>query len=686
MRIILYLFLCITPMCVYPQKTLKEKTIILKRFLEQQHYQPVKWDDSAAVLLYNKWMNSLDDEKLFFVKDDIGILETFKLKLDDELNGKEWGFFDKSMLLYKKRLQKTDSVIKVILAKPLDFSKPESIVWPFATYAANEQEFFQRWQQYLKWQLLRAVADDVADTAGNIPLSVPSNFAKLEADNRAQIRKNELGYIKSKLASLPAVLEDEYLDNIAWCYDPHTNYMNLAAKTEFETKMSASELSTGMDFDENEKGDLEINYLQPGGSAWRSGKINKGDVITKIKIDNIEKDVKELDEGVIDNYLNGSSQKEVDVTVRSVAGETKSVKLVKEKVADDESIVKSFVLRGQQNVGYIHLPGFYSRENTDAKYVKDLTLDGCANDVSKEIVKLKKDSVDGIILDLRNNGGGSMWEATQLAGIFIDLGPVASAKGKDGKVHFLKDPNRGSIYDGPLMVLINGLSASASEFLSATLQDYKRALIVGGTTYGKGTAQVVLPMDTTENPSKEATDFVKVTGSKFYRVSGSTTQWKGVEPDIAIPDLYDDEAYKEKANASALHPDNSKAGVFQQYTLPSIATLTEKSKVRVGNSAYFNTVKNFLQWYRQIRKGKTVTLQWNGYAKECMAGQKIFKDINDAVPKKEQLLVTNNKFDWQRILQLAEASKEINEVYIKNVKEDETILEGYRIMMDWIAK
>ena len=686
MKIILYLFFFAIPLCAYPQKTLKEKSCILKRFLEQQHYQPIKWDDSTAVLLYNKWINSLDDEKLFFIKEDIGILETFRLKLDDELNGKEWGFFDKSVQLYKKRLQKTDSMIRLILSKPLDFSKPDNLLWPFESYAVSETELFQRWQKYLKWQVLRHVAEEVADSSGNIDIKTPVNLNTLETNARAQVKKNELGYITSKLSGIPNKLQDAYLDNIAWCYDPHTNYMNLAAKTEFETRMSASELSAGMDLEENEKGDLEIDYLQPGGSAWRSGKINKGDVITKIKTGSVEKDIKELQEDEIDEYLNGAKQQDIEITVRTTAGETKSVKLVKEKITNDESIVKSFVLRGRQNVGYIHLPGFYSRENEDAKYIKDLTLDGCANDVSKEIIKLKKDSIEGIILDLRNNGGGSMWEAMQLAGIFIDIGPVASVKEKDGKVHFLKDPNRGSIYDGPLIVLVNGGSASASEFVSATLQDYKRAIIVGGTTYGKGTAQVVMPMDTTATPSKDATDFVKVTGSKFYRVNGSTTQWKGVEPDIQLPDLYDDEAYKEKANLSALPPDNSRVGVFQLYMLPSVTALAEKSKARVEKNAYFLSVKNFLQWYRKNKKGKSVTLQWAGYVSDYTAAKKIFRDIEGAVPQSDPIFVNNNKFDWQRILQSTEISKEVNDTYIENIKTDETILEGYRIMVNWIGK
>lgn len=682
----LCLIFFVFPLIVYPQKTLREKSLLLKRFFEQQHYQPIKWDDSTAVLLYNKWMITLDEEKLFFIKEDIAQLEPMKLKLDDELNGKDWAFFDKSILLLKKRLQKTDSLVNTILSKPIDFTKPDNIVWPFENYAVNEQELYQRWQKYLKWKILRNIAETVADSSGIADIKIPRKFDSLEAVIRTQLKKNEHAYFSSELSGIPGKAEAEYLDDIAWCYDPHSNYMNMAAKTEFAAKMSASEMSVGMDFEVNEKGELEIDYLQPGGSAWRSGKIKKGDVIIRLKIDNKDKDVKELDDDIIDEYLNGSGQKEIEITTRTAAGEIKNVKLVKEKVSDDESIVKSFVLRGKQNVGYINLPGFYSRENEDVKSVKDQTLDGCANDVSKEIIKLKKDSIAGIILDLRSNGGGSMWEAMQLAGIFIDYGPVASEKENDGKIHFLKDPNRGSIYDGPLIVLVNGASASASEFLSATLQDYKRAYIVGGTTYGKGTAQVVLPMDTTANPPKDETDFVKVTCSKFYRVNGSTTQWKGVEPDIKLPDLYDDESFKEKSNPSALLPDNSKAGIYQSLNLPPIEPLAEKSRSRVEKNVYYMAVNKFLDWYRQNKKNKTVVLQWPGYVAGFNSTKKIFKDLNEPVITGDNFSATNNKFDWQRILQSAELTKEVNDSYIKNISSDETIREGYKIMLDWIGK
>lgn len=685
MKKCLYLLFFVLPLYAYPQKPLKEKALLMKRFLEQHHYQPLVWNDSAAVLLYNRWIDNLDNEKLFLLKEDITELDAYRLLLDDEMNGKQWGFFDKSTAILKKRVQHTDSMLTLLLSKPFDFLKQDNIVWPFTSFAASEQELYQRWQRYIKWRVLSKIAEASADSAGKIPAALPAGFSKLEQQERNRMQKLEKNYLANKLSSITTRFEEDYLDDIAWCYDPHTNYMNMAAKTAFAAEMNAAELTAGMYMDENDKDELEINYLQPGGSAWRSGKINKGDIIVKLKMNDKEKDVKELTDEEIDTYLNGALPKEIEITVRTAAGETKNVKLIKEKVTDEESVVKSFLLNATQPVGYIHLPGFYSRENDDADY-DNLSLDGCANDVSKEIIKLKKDSVKAIILDLRNNGGGSMWEAMQLAGIFIDIGPVASVKEKNGKVRFLKDPNRGSMYDGPLLILVNGSSASASEFLSATLQDYKRALIVGGTTYGKGTAQVVLPMDTTAHPAKNSIDFVKVTGSKFYRINGSTTQRKGVEPDIRLPDIYSDTSFKESFNKSALQSDNSKTGTYQLFYLPDIAMLAARSKSRVDTTKYFAAVNKFIDWYKLYKTNRTVPLTWNGYTAFYTSTKNVFKDLEEKKDCADTLSVRNNSFDWQRIMESTGVSKENNEAYLDGIKKDETIAEAYRILMDWINK
>lgn len=682
------LFLILLPAVIFSQTPLSAKALTLRRFLEQQHYKPVQWNDTSSALLYNKWMKQLDDEKLFFTQKEIAALEVFKNKLDEEMLGKEWDFFNQSITAYRLRLQKTDSIIKLLTSKPFDFTKPDNINWPFTDYAASEQEAAQRWLKYLKWRTLNQIAEKISDSSGT-SIKLPANFAALEIEAREKIRRKEIAYLNNLLLTPTTFqnnLQDEYLNSIAWCYDPHTSYMNLKVKKEFDTELSGTAYSAGIDLDEDEKGDKSITYLQPGGSAWRSGQIHKGDVITNIKTEGKEKNVTDISGEELSSYLNGNSESDVEITVRTPAGETKKAVLHKEKVTDDEGIVKSYVLRGKQNIGYINLPGFYSREDETTKE-DDIKDDGCANDVSKEIVKLKKDSIGGLILDLRFNGGGSMWEAMQLAGIFIDIGPVASVKDKTGKINFLKDPNRGTIYDGPLLVLINGASASASEFVSAVLQDYNRAIIVGGTTYGKGTAQQVLPLDTNKfNAAKKYDDFVKVTMNKFYRVNGSTAQWKGVVPDIMLPDLYVDDIYKEKNNISALQPDNSRAGTFELLPMLPVAMLAEKSKQRVDANNYFNRINAFTGWMQKNKMARTINLQWSGYALQYSETIKMFKQFKLEEKIVRSITVTNNNFDWQRIVQSAERSKEINNTYLKQLVNDSVLEEAYRILMDWNGK
>ncbi len=687
-----FLFLAYTLQAQPPKPdALKQKAITLRRFLEKNHYQPLVWNDTSSAMLYNKWIEELDEEKLFFTGNDIAVLETYKLKLDDELKGGHWKFFTASVNIYQQRLKKTDSIIKIILASPLDFSKPDNITWPNAGYAATETELQQRWQRYIKWQVLKIIADDFFDDGKELTNSVPAGFVKSELLARDQVKLQEERYIKN-LMGTPALfianMQDAYLNALAYCYDPHSSYMNINEKEEFETEMSAAEYSAGFDLEEDEKGDKTIGFLQPGGSAWRSGELHKGDVLVKIKMNGEEKNANTISAGEVENMLSGNSGAEVEVTVRTAAGETKTVKLAKEKISADESIVKSYVLHGSKNIGYINLPGFYSRELENIKEDKEIKYDGCANDVSKEIVKLKKDTIAGLILDLRYNGGGSMWEAMQLSGIFIDIGPVASVKEKDGKVHFLKDPNRGTIYDGPLLVLVNGASASASEFVTAVLQDYNRALIVGGTTYGKGTAQSVMPMDTgVASAGANYQDFVKVTQNKFYRVNGSTTQWKGVVPDIELPDMYADDIYKEKANISALQPDLGRPGIYQPLPPLPLAALKTNSRQRVAASQYFKAISNFTNWMGEYRKGRNIPLQWAAYTAQYKKNKAIFKLLKeDDDTQLTSVFVRNNSFDKERIMVSSARGKETNDVYLKHVQTDKTIEEAYRIMMDWTGK
>lgn len=666
---------------------LRQKSQTLRRFLEQNHYLPLQWNDAASQLLYNHWMETIDDDKLIFTQTDIALLQPFSTKLDEEMIGKEWKFYDKCIQLYGAGLARVQKNVEDILSKPLDYSKADSVTWPLKKYAVNEIENLQVWRQYLKWKVLHAITDKVMDSITGKVISTrqPSNFSTLEAAAREQVKKQELISIENRIVELTPPgndIEDDYLDAITWCYDPHTQYMNADKKTDFDTEMSGLEFSTGFEMDKNDKDEWVITYLVPGGPAWRNGGLHKGDVILKIKAgDKATLVLAEATMRQMNEVFAGSSAEKITITVRTQSGIQKTAVLSKEKVANEDGLVKSFLLTGEKKIGYITLPGFYIKEGDEDN------MNGCSNDVAKEIVKLKKDSIAGLILDLRYNGGGSLGEALELAGIFISEGTITSTKDPAGKVHFLKDPNRGTIYDGPLLVMVNTMSASASELVSAVLQDYHRALIVGSTTYGKGTAQIILPMDTSGKFSKteKYESYVKVTDAKFYRVDGTTTQWKGVVPDIELPDIFALDKYRERFNASALQPDQSKVAIFHALPPIPVEALKEASNKRVNADNSFKIITNFAAWYKAMDEPRIIPLQWTSYTNYYQkitdmyatveAGKEISKKVFKAV---------NNSLDQQRESWLTLQSKSVNEINIKRIEKDDYINESFKIMQDWL--
>ena len=649
--------------------------------MDKNHYKPLIWNDSSSLLLYDHWLQELDDDKIYFTKKDISLFQQYRNN-SAEIRSNGQDLFSLSVTLYRKRLREADSSINSYLSKPIDFTKPDRFRWPADDFASDVKELELRRQHYLKWSVLDNIADELTSDKKPLPETVPTGFAKSEADERLRIQKRETAMFRLLLQSpeeFRGDMEDEFLNAIAWCYDPHSTYMNFREKEQFEAEVSAEEFTAGFTLEENEKGERLIDHLQPGGSAWRSGQVHKGDVLLKIAIDKKEYNAADLSDSQISSLLGSSGN--MIMTVKTIAGEIKTVKLAQEKITDEESTVKSYLVKSTKTFGYIDLPGFYSRE-TDGK---KLTYEGCAKDLSRELIKLRKDSISGLIIDLRNNGGGSMWEAIQLSGIFIDAGPVASAKDREGKSIFLKDPNRGTLYDGPMVILVNGRSASASEFFAAAMQDYNRAIIVGGSTYGKGTAQSIKPLDTLPGGSvKDYADFVKVTGDKFYRVNGSTVQWQGVVPDIILPDIYSGFEFKERTHASALVPDQGKAGYYQPLPALPIASLQQQSAARIKDNSYFKSINELISKINEREKGTDIPLQWRSFAEFY---QKQNGDLNQEITDqsaKIAITAANNGFDSERQVGAEEAATEANKNFLHSISQSSEIAEACRILEDYI--
>ncbi len=481
-----------------------------------------------------------------------------------------------------------------------------------------------------------------------------------------------------------------YCQELASCYDPHTAYFQPEMKTAFESELGNTALSFGLSLHEGDDGNPEIGKLQPGGPAFQSGGINQGDKIQSIQWDDKDAiDVSGASVQEISQILSAPGGSKATFTIKKTDGTSRQVSLHKERLdaGEDEDKVKGFILKGARNMGYISLPAFYS-DWEDSKGVY-----GCANDVAKEIIKLKKENIEGLILDLRYNGGGSMQEAIELAGIFIDAGPVAQIKDRGDKIVTLKDVNRGTVYDGPLLLLVNGNSASASEMVAGTLQDYNRALIVGSPTYGKATAQVVLPMDTTldldtYDGHAEAASYIKVTISRLYRITGATAQFNGVQPNILLPDPAGATQQREADEKFALPPTVIAANKYYKALPPlPLAAIAAGAKKEIDSSAFFREAMIDEEKAKKAAVPKDISLFLDEAWQEKMRQQKEetgtseddAADSSARAGKNMLFTVVNHAYE-QRRLAADHDLQEMNDERKSDLQNDPYIQMGYRLL------
>ena len=685
----LFLLLFFNPDIHAQMPPVQQKAIVLKRMIEKNHYSPRPLDDSFAVSVFNTLLETADPRRLLFTNADYQQLSAFSHTPDDELRGKSWNFFDKFSQLYKNSLIRADSIINKVLQKPVDFSVAETLgqskKGTVFNFSSDVAALSSRWSRYLKYILLNEVYDAVnADSSKKMTFKAGLN--SLEPAIRERIKKAELKGIKKILdhpAGYAAFVAELYLNTVASCFDPHTNYFSPKGKEEFQEELSTEAYFFGIVFGENEKGQIVIDKLTPGGAAWKSGEINKSDELLSLHWEG--KEVQDMTGATMEEVyevLDQSIHDKLMFRFRKADGTTSMVLLRKEKDSNDENIVKSFVLKGEKKIGYILLPGFYTEwENEKGS--------SCANDVAKEILKLKKDNIDGLIVDVRYNGGGSIGEAMEMIGIFIDEGPLAAEKSKDGKLVTLKDPNRGTIYDGPMVLLVNGQSASASEMLAASLQDYNRAVIVGSNTYGKATMQQLLPMDTITSKritGNEKGDMVKVTVGKLYRLNGKTAQLLGVVPDVLIPDAFDGLEIGERFEKFPLVADTVKRNNYYK-TLPylPVSELSHRSAARIIANPDFQVIKKIVEEQQKAMQAtsRTIPLKAELFEKWVQQQELDLEAMKGEGKPTNKFTVENHSTGKQLLLNDLYAA-EINKVWLENLADDIYIQEVFLVLTDLI--
>jgi carboxyl-terminal processing protease len=686
-RLLYAVFFVINSFIAFAQRPKTQETaIVLKRQIERLHFSPKAVNDSFSSEMFTKIIKELDPRQNIFTADDYTILSDFRYKLDDELNGAGWKFLDLVSDLYKQRLKRADSLSESILQKPLDLSIDDKITFSKKEdfqFASSLPELRTRWTKWFKFQVLSNIYDLYG--TDSIKTDLKTLLAKNESTIRDKIKKRAKKNIQAILD--PAVydnyLKETYYNALATTFDPHTMFFSPKDKENFQSELSTENFSLGFNIDETREGKIVVAGLIPGGPAWRTGEMHVDDELLQLQWEGRQPvDISAISFKEADELLNESNHGIITLKMKRTNGAVYSIALQKEKIETQENVVKGYVLSGEKKIGYLSLPDFYTSW-------EDENGSGCANDLAKEIVRLKRENIEGLILDIRFNGGGSLGEALELAGIFIDEGPLTGTKERTGKLVFLKDPNRGTIYDGPLVVMINGQSASASELVAAVLQDYNRALIVGSPSYGKATMQQIFPVDTLmKNPNAHsANGYVKVTDGKLYRVTGQTAQLNGVIPDIRLPDAFDALHYGERFTPDVLPSDTVKRNAYYKPLLPlPVSQLSGLSNQRVKANKNFQELKEAIRVEKQLRESteRVVPLKlelFQKWADVNKSSEVLFGEIENAPSK--IFTAQNHKDEAQHLLRDSYA-KTINEIILKNIQQDIYIEEAYQIAIDLI--
>lgn len=656
-----------------------QNAFMIYRMAEKFHLQPKPLNDEFSIVLFNSFINKIDDKRLFFTAQDISSFSAYKNLLDDDIKTRKPAFLMFVTEAYTKRLQTADTMVDNICSRPFNFKLNEKYtVAEDTSYAKDAAALRIKLQKALKAQVLTAIIN----AYDNPTLKQIDSLEIIYRKKAAKYFKRSISRTLQNPEGVPQYLGNIFCESMAAIYDPHSAFFSLTEKENFESELGHKSMIFGFSLDEDEDENITINSLEPGSSAFQSGQLNKGDKIIKLQWEGKEAiDVSDASAREIGVMLDASNHHKLTLTVKKADGTLRDVVLNKTEStdADDDNKVKSFLLKGTKTVGYISLPSFYEDWENEAAF------NGCANDVAKEIIKLKKENIDALIIDVRFNGGGSMQEATDLAGIFIDGGPVAQVKTREAKTYTLKDVNRGTVYDGPLFYMVNGYSASASEMVAGTLQDYNRAVIVGSPTYGKATGQTMLPLDTTINLEKydgksNAQNFVTLTRLKLYRVNGNTAQFTGVTPDVILPDVIEIEPEREANEPFAIAPDKIEANKYYKPAAP-LSSLQQTANAEMDASPYFKALPQYITTAKKQAKEVDINLNISAAIKQNNAVTAFTK-----IPERQAAVgftVFNNSYDDEK-LKLNTDALETNDTWKKFLAKDPYLQLTYKLALQVI--
>ena len=670
----------------------KEKLILkaVLTMMQQVHFKNPPLDDNFSHRLYDTYMDRLDGMKRFLIMEDLDLLDDYQDSLDDQIRTDDLKFFEISYKLINNSIEKTRKWYPELLSQPFDFTIKDSIETDGEkrSYAKDDAELKEFWRSYLKYETLTRLSDKIKEqeTATEVPEGGKKSVAELEAD----ARKDVLEVFDEWYERMDKVRRSDrfemYVNSITNVYDPHSDYFNPKEKEDFDINMSGRLEGIGARLQMD--GDFtKVVAIIPGGPAWKQKELEVDDKIFKVQQET-ETEPVDVTGWLVDEVVTlvrGPKGTKVSLTVRKTDGSVREITILRDEVILDEGFAKSAILELEGevgNVGYITLPKFYADfENPNGR--------SCAEDVEIEVKKLMQANVKGIILDLRNNSGGSLNDVVQMTGLFIEDGPIVQVKGRDAAPYVLKDKDEKVVYTGPLVVMVNTQSASASEILAAAIQDYGRGVIVGSrSTFGKGTVQRFFDLDKTISGFDEFKPLgdVKITLQKFYRVNGGSTQLKGVTPDINLPD---NQQYIDSGEKEMEYPMEWTEIAPVQFgqdivDLHKMDQLKAKSDARIKASPQFSKVITNALRIKDIRNESVVPLQLDEFRALDIAREEESKEFKKSFGKIDKLKTENLAIDLQSI-QVDSSKVGRNEVWLETMGKDIYLEETLLIMKDLMS-
>ena len=591
---------------------------VLAYVLERGHYDPETIDDAFSESVFMNYIESMDGQHRFFIQADLNNFNQYKTKLDDQIKGSELEFFDYTYQKYIERQDQIKAFYKPLLERPFDFSLHEEIDLDYEKmgYAESLSELKNVWIKYFKLSTLGVYSDNKEEELKKHMLDstyVMLSDVDLEKQAREITRENMDVYFEVRNDLQRKDYFSIYLNAIVTQFDPHTFYFAPQEKERFDTNISGKFEGIGARLQKKNQ-QIRIVEVISGGPVWRDKLLEVEDIIMKVAQENEEPvDISGMRIDDVVKLIKGPKGTKVYLTIKHVDATVEIIPITRDVVELEDAFAKSsIILKGEKKYGIIHLPKFYID-------FKDYEQRNAASDVQKEIEKLKNENVEGIILDLRNNGGGSLQTVVDMTGFFIKDGPVVQVKSTGGKKQVLVDTDSSVSWNGPLVLMVNEFSASASEIIAAALQDYKRAVVIGSKqTFGKGTVQNVIDLNQIISKNTHGDlGALKLTTEKFYRINGGSTQLEGVKSDVVFPGRYTYIDTGEKAQDKPLSWDKISPASFQTWeSTLNFDYALEQSKKRIASNSYMMLIDEQAKWIKSQQDENTYSLNYENFINE----------------------------------------------------------------------